>query len=75
MISAILFGLVLTGNLVLLAGCLWAIGIEKANYNGGFCTKCPGSPMVRFDTDSQGGRGYRCDQCFRRIWVSWGVDK
>ncbi len=59
----------------LLAGMNWAKSREAAVYNGGFCTECPGSPMVRFDTDSQGGRGYRCDNCQRRIWVSYGVDR
>jgi len=53
----------------------WARNREAAAYNGGFCTECPDSPMIGFDTDSQGGRGYRCDQCHHRIWVSYGVDR
>jgi len=61
--------------LIILIGMTWARSREAAAYNGGYCTECLDSPMVRFDTDSQGGRGYRCDECHRRIWVSYGVDR
>ena len=61
--------------LVMLFGILWARGHEKKEWNGGTCTVCPNSPMVWFDNTSQGCRGYRCDECQRRIWISYGVDK
>lgn len=52
----------------------WAKGREKRAYNGGFCPACR-VPWRRYDTDSQGGRGYTCDSCPRGVWVSyWGID-
>lgn len=66
-------------GVALLAGILcamaWARSHEKKEWNGGICTACPGSPMVHFDNTSQGCRGYRCDNCLRRIWISFGVDR
>ena len=62
--------------LFMFCGMLWARGWEKKEWNGGFCTECPGSKVVYFDSTSQGCRGYRCDECQRRIWISYpGVDK
>jgi hypothetical protein len=57
---------------LLLCGALWAYRSERSAWNGGIC-KDNGLPWVRFDTDSQGGRGYRAgDQV---TWVSWpGID-
>jgi len=53
----------------------WDRSREATAYNGGICTECPGSPMHSFDADDSGWRGYRCDTCYRRIWVSYtGVD-
>lgn len=47
---------------------------EKREWNGGTCPKC-GKLWERFDTDSQGGRGYKCP-CPQNIWISYpGVDK
>lgn len=47
---------------------------EKKDYNEGRCKTC-GGKLRYFDTDSQGGRGYRCENCHRVVWVSWGADK
>ena len=33
---------------------------EKKKWNNGKCTIC-GKPWMHFDTDSQGGRMYRCE--------------
>lgn len=46
---------------------------EKKKFNNGICSKC-GGKWERFDTDSQGGRGYRCE-CGRYIWITYKVDK
>ncbi|APU89027.1 hypothetical protein Rctr197k_276 [Virus Rctr197k] len=45
---------------------------EARAFNRGVC-RC-GSRWRRFDVDSQGGRGYRCDACGDYCWVSYGVD-
>ena len=42
---------------------------EKMRWNNGICDIC-GTPFERFDTDSQGGRGYVCEH-HHYIWVSW----
>jgi hypothetical protein len=53
---------------------LCALGVlhEYREWNGGFC-KETGEPWEYFDTDSQGGRGYKSST--QTIWVSWPVDK
>lgn len=69
---------VLIGVLV----CLMIIGIpiigiclERKDFNNGICPLC-GTNLRYFDSDSQGGRGYCCDNCSYRTWVSWNtVDK
>ena len=47
---------------LLLIICVPFIGIylEKKDYNNGFCKAC-GNKLRLFDYDSQGGRGYCCD--------------
>ena len=46
---------------------------ERKDWNGGFSKI--GKPWVRFDTDSQGGRGYK-DGRGNYCWISWpGIDK
>ena len=47
---------------------------EKEDWNNGVCPWC-GHNWRYFDTDSQGGRGYICDNCGRDIWISYNVDK
>ena len=45
------------------------ITLEKRGYNHGICPHC-NKPLRHFDTDSQGGRGYICDEC---TWVSYNI--
>lgn len=48
---------------------------EKRQYNECKCPRCNNN-LRHFDTDSQGGRGYCCDNCHYHTWVSWKfVDK
>ena len=54
-------------------GCLAKRSEAKA-YNSGVCTVC-NRELRCFDMDSQGGRGYKCDQCHHVVWVSYSVDK
>lgn len=53
---------------------LYARQQEKIAFNKGFCKHC-NCLLRRFDTDSQGGRGYVCDKCGYHVWVSYKVDK
>lgn len=63
-LAAFLFGSAIVGIL-----------IEKKEYNSGCCPKC-GKKLVQLDTDSQGGRGYICEECDYCAWVSYPfVDK
>ena len=68
----------LIGILVIFAAALLpVIGIvtERKAYNNGKCPKC-GLKLRNFDTDSQGGRGYMCDNCGYGTWVSYNcVDR
>jgi len=47
---------------------------EARDFNNGFCPHC-GRKLRYFDSDSQGGRGYRCDACEYTTWCSYAVDK
>ena len=61
--------------LVLLLIVQIGIFIEKKGFNNGWCPNC-GTRLRFFDTDSQGGRGYCCDNCSYHTWVSYKrVDK
>ena len=51
---------------------IYARWCEKSLWNKGIC-KENGLPWKIFDTDSQGGRGYRAGD--KRIWISYRVDK
>ena len=46
---------------------------DRRSWNGGVC-RDTGEPWVYFDTDSQGGRGYKSgENC---TWISWpGIDR
>ena len=45
---------------------------ERRKYNNGIC-KETGKPWEYFDTDSQGGRGYKSENY--TIWISYpGID-
>ena len=46
---------------------------EAKQWNKGKCVVCQGD-WECFDTDSQGGRGYKCG-CERRSWISFNVDR
>jgi hypothetical protein len=50
---------------------IWGIAyfIEFKRWNHGKCPIC-NMHWKYFDTDSQGGRGYKCS-CKRVIWISW----
>jgi len=53
--------------LLLALGLLGSIS-ERRRWNSGIC-KENGLPWVHFDTDSQGGRGYKAGNC--SCWISW----
>jgi prepilin signal peptidase PulO-like enzyme (type II secretory pathway) len=43
---------------------------ECKDWNKGICPKC-GKPLKHFDTDSQGGEGWCCNNCRYYTWVSY----
>jgi predicted RNA-binding Zn-ribbon protein involved in translation (DUF1610 family) len=51
---------------------LIGIHLEKEGYNNGRCPKC-GKSLYHFDTDSQGGRGYCCPDCYYATWVTYRI--
>jgi len=53
-------------SLFALIGFCW----EKRDYNNGKCPRCWGK-LNHFDTDSQGGRGYVCENRDYYTWVSY----
>lgn len=58
------------GNVIFLAIMTYAsIRFEAKEYNNGFCPKC-GAELVQYDTDSHGGRCYKCSKCKYPVWVS-----
>ena len=62
-------------TVLIICGILYGIHIEKIEFNNGICPKC-GKKLKWFDTDSQGGRGYCCNDCRYFTWVSYNcVDK
>lgn len=71
MILKIILGIFL---LILISGVVWSYCSEKKLWNNGFCYVC-GTPWKYFDTNSQGGRGYCCDSCQDKIWISWVFDR
>lgn len=60
-------------TVLIIIGIILARNYEKKKYNNGICPRC-GNPLRNFDIDSQGGRGYICDECFYRTWCSYNVD-
>ena len=74
MIPFIWLLLMIGGGLAIVGFMSWARNYEKRRYNGGTCVSCS-SPLRKFDTDSQGARGYVCDCCDHTVWVSyWEID-
>lgn len=60
---------------VLTLGGITGYILEKKAFNNGICPKC-GNRMSLFDEDSQGGRGYECNECDYGCWVSYNsIDK
>lgn len=47
---------------------------EKKYWNKGVCKKCSGKYEC-FDCDSANCRGYECNKCGYKIWISYNVDK
>lgn len=61
--------------IIVVFGPLWCISREHKDFNNGVCPKC-GKQLRNFDMDSQGGRGYICDNCDYTTWVSYNrVDR
>lgn len=57
----------------MIGGGIWQRNNEKRWWHGGFCREHY-TLWKQFDTDSQGGRGYRCGQgC--HTWISYKVDQ
>ena len=54
-------------------GMMLIIRHERKEWNDGVCSKC-GEKWKHFDTDSQGGRMYRCDN-WHYYYISYNVDK
>lgn len=59
---------------LLIFGCVYACYTERKDFNNGICRKC-GSKLRHFDNDSSGARGYTCDKCYNKVWVSYSIDK
>lgn len=47
---------------------------EKRNFNNGICPHCK-TKLKYFTTDSQGSRGYICDNCSYHAWIVFPFDK
>ena len=62
--------LIVAGIVVFLTLIWSAILWEKHDYNEGIC-KCCGKPLRHFDTDSQGGRLYTCENFCTLVSVSY----
>lgn len=61
--------------ILVITGILIGMYLEYKDFNNGICPKC-GKPLILFDTDSQGGRGYCCSKCMHVAWVSYHwIDK
>lgn len=53
---------------------MWCgLSSERKEWNNGICA-VSGKPWKRFDTDSQGGRGYT-DGAGHYCWISYDIDK
>jgi len=61
------------GLFIISSACLIGRFLEAKDWNHGRCKECNDS-WDRFDTDSQGGRGYKCG-CGNMIWISYKVDR
>ena len=59
--------------LVFIIGIIYTRRNEKKKWNKGRCPIC-GKPWIHFDTDSQGGRMYRCEN-WHGCEVTYKIDK
>lgn len=59
---------------ILIFGLVYAPYVERKDFNNGICRKC-GNKLRHFDNDSSGARGYTCDKCHNKVWVSYSIDK
>jgi hypothetical protein len=59
---------------IIVIGAVATILLERKIWNRGICKDC-GSPWVRFDTDSGGGRLYKCNCPNSFMAVSWWFDR
>lgn len=61
--------------MICIIGTIWCRQVEKRDWNNGYCSEC-NTKWDHVDTDSQGGRMYRCN-CEERhtCWISYNVDK
>lgn len=59
--------------LLIIIGSIMVRRSEIKHWNNGYCKEC-GLPWKQFDTDSQGGRMYRCDN-WHYCDISYKVDK
>lgn len=59
---------------IIIGGIFFGREEEKKAYNNGICPKCS-TKLRHFDTDSQGGRGYCCNNCGYTTWCSYDVDR
>ena len=67
--------IICVGLIIFLPCTFIGITLEKREFNNGVCKHC-GKNLRYFDSDSQGGRGYICDDCGYCAWVSYRcVDK
>ena len=68
----VVFGFIgLCACLAVVAG----ICVEKRDWNGGYCRFCK-EKFSFFSYDSQGGRGYECEKCGHKVWISYNcIDK
>ena len=64
------FWIALVVSVFLISGGVYGHCIESMDWNDGGCSHCE-SKWIRFDVDSQGGRGYKCNCAYRHIWISW----
>lgn len=72
MVCFIIFGSMFAA--AFLAGVIGII-IETRNWNKGICRNC-GNKLYFFDYDYTGGRGYRCEHCYHKVWISYNcVDR
>lgn len=53
---------------LMIIGGIFAYRSEKKSWNDGICA-LTGEKWIRFDTDSQGGRGYKSGNVY--TWISW----